>query len=867
VGFLTAFSLILAKFRSIIASYDVMRAERVYTAGEEEEGVCSDSGMHNLANRISLKYGKRRTILWVWLFVLWPVATCFAGNTKNIMLTGFWPPSNEMLRKFSTDPNQNPDSWQGQNWEGRGYDIYAFFPEFPGGTGSNPKGNGDFEVDYQDTSSDFWRITANIHPIAILSYGKGTNSWELEYNARNLSVWNDDSLNPWQPTPSPPDSSVPAGYVRNSTLPVQAIADAIDTSGAGVNAWVDWDGDAGAFLCEYMAYHDAWYQSQHSDPCDQYRCLAAGYTHVPGSLSVSTATTVCETALRTTINYLDSQLTSYTISGEVTSGDLPIAGVTINGLPGSLVTDANGFYSATVGAGWSGKAAPVKKGYTFNPAELTCNNVRADRLSQNYTAYPAESQAIEFDAASSFFSTEWSNTLSWSHTIGSGSNRMLVVATVSEDNSAMRQVIASIKYNGVDMTALPASVKRRGYIKSELYYMTDANLPSSPGTYTVSITYNGTVGSRAGGAISLKNVKQQFPETVVTNSLASAAAISTDINALSSGAWIIDAIGHSNNGSFSTSTSTKQWEQNGGYHTGAGSTTTAASPGTTAVGWNFSGNSGTIIHSLAAFAPAQTVILEQLPSDNFDNNKRDNAVWQLFADNSENVWLVEDANRLNLRAAGAANNLVADYTARNWSIDVNENFRTKIDFYYSAAGGPGWVGMAIENSNNSYVSISAGIDGNQPYYWYEQAANGSVIASGQTPRASDNGKLYVSYNTAADRLYLSYNGYGPANAWQTIAGLLKGQWSSGPVSISIGGGSDGGNIDKNQAYLDNFEVAAGKTQGWPPAGDLNKDGLIDELDVKVMSEHWLEAGPDVKCDLNGDGIVNFVDFACLATAN
>ena len=59
--------------------------------------------------------------------------TASPGNTKNILLTGYWPPSNEMLRKFSNNPTQNPAGWQGQNWEGRGYNIYAYFPEFPGG--------------------------------------------------------------------------------------------------------------------------------------------------------------------------------------------------------------------------------------------------------------------------------------------------------------------------------------------------------------------------------------------------------------------------------------------------------------------------------------------------------------------------------------------------------------------------------------------------------------------------------------------------------------------------------------------------------------------------------------------------------------
>ncbi len=234
-----------------------------------------------------------------------------AGDTppkkKNILLTGSWPPTNEMLRQFSTNPKQNPNGWKGCNWENRGYDVYAFFPEFPGGTESDPKGTGDLEVDYQDISKDFWRITNNIHPIAILSYGRGGNAWQLEYNAANLSKWRKDYSEPNQPTPVPPDDSVPAKYLRHSSLPVNAIADAINNAEIGIEAYVDFEGTAGAFLCEFMAYHDAWYQQLHSDESAPYRCLVAGFTHVAGNIDVNDAKKACEIALRTTINYLDSR--------------------------------------------------------------------------------------------------------------------------------------------------------------------------------------------------------------------------------------------------------------------------------------------------------------------------------------------------------------------------------------------------------------------------------------------------------------------------------------------------------------------------------------------------------------------------------
>ena len=48
----------------------------------------------------------------------------------TIIVTGFWPPTNEMIRHFSQDINLNPSGWLGDNWENRGYDIISYFPTF-----------------------------------------------------------------------------------------------------------------------------------------------------------------------------------------------------------------------------------------------------------------------------------------------------------------------------------------------------------------------------------------------------------------------------------------------------------------------------------------------------------------------------------------------------------------------------------------------------------------------------------------------------------------------------------------------------------------------------------------------------------------
>jgi len=218
------------------------------------------------------------------------------SGLRNIMLTGYWNPTGLMIAPFSNDTALNPDGWKGANWEDLGYDIYSFFPT-PGTY------TGNFEVDYQDTWNDFWDITAQIRPIAIISFGVGNGPWEIEYNARNLDRWIDDNEQPYQPTPCPPDDSVPTNYVRHSTLPVQEIADAVNDQ-TSVEAWVDWDGNPGEYLCEYMAYLGMWYQALHNNTEFSYCCWAAGFIHVNPSIALDDAMEATKVTIRETIKHL-----------------------------------------------------------------------------------------------------------------------------------------------------------------------------------------------------------------------------------------------------------------------------------------------------------------------------------------------------------------------------------------------------------------------------------------------------------------------------------------------------------------------------------------------------------------------------------
>jgi hypothetical protein len=250
-----------------------------------------------------------------------------------------------------------------------------------------------------------------------------------------------------------------------------------------------------------------------------------------------------------------------------------------------------------------------------------------------------------------------------------------------------------------------------------------------------------------------------------------------------------------------------------------------------------------------------------LLSDNFDDNKR-GAMWRLFAEDCNNAWLIEDSNQLELRAASHVNDLVAFYVANDWSFDVNEDFAVEVDFHYGGISDQnGWIGMIVEN-DNSCVSISAGSDSNESYFYYEAFVDGNIVFE-QELRDTNDGTLYISYDTDSNHLYLSHVGYGSENAyiWQTTsAPLLQGQSVAGVIVI-IGGGSQGVAMGTGEAYLDNFEITTATLLDWPPITDLNGDGFITWSDFGIMSENWLETGQG---DFNNDGIVDFLDYADFA---
>lgn len=216
----------------------------------------------------------RGLILFFFLFTL-------NAEGKTVLLTGYWPPTNEMLREFSDSKALNPEGWKGKNWRNSGYDIYAYFPGFQGG---DRTGRGDFPVDYAATYLDFMRITKKLQPEIIISFGLGDGPWEIEQNfpphysamfssgkiPSSLDITVEDAI----------PSSLSDQRTLFSTLESYRIQSKVNASIPGL-AWVDSEDDAGDYLCGFIAYLGAWYKTVNP------QVTQTGFIHVNADLATA----------------------------------------------------------------------------------------------------------------------------------------------------------------------------------------------------------------------------------------------------------------------------------------------------------------------------------------------------------------------------------------------------------------------------------------------------------------------------------------------------------------------------------------------------------------------------------------------------
>jgi hypothetical protein len=107
--------------------------------------------------------------------------------------------------------------------------------------------------------------------------------------------------------------------------------------------------------------------------------ILAGFTFEPKQITYTKITSD-----QTNQDYV-AKIRTFKISGMVSVDGKPMAGVAMDGLPGTPVTAANGTYMAIVDFGFTGSAAPLMEGYIFTPGSKTYSNINREMPNQNYT--------------------------------------------------------------------------------------------------------------------------------------------------------------------------------------------------------------------------------------------------------------------------------------------------------------------------------------------------------------------------------------------------------------------------------------------------------------------------------------------------
>ena len=243
----------------------------------------------------------------IWQTSVFIIALLFASHSfaskdcNNVaVITGFWPPTNEMLRQWSTSPAQNPEGWQGANWRGLGYDVYAFFPEFPpdgdptndniGDPGSVGSVSSDFQVDYQDASADFWRIMDEYQPRILITTSRGGDiQWELEAIEGGHSTWISDRYgSQTHPLPGTVERRTTDAITRyadvtiDSKLPLLMLAEELRKAFPNNQIEID-KATSGNYLSGFVGLHGIYYSTITATN------LTAGHIHVGKTLPIGEA--------------------------------------------------------------------------------------------------------------------------------------------------------------------------------------------------------------------------------------------------------------------------------------------------------------------------------------------------------------------------------------------------------------------------------------------------------------------------------------------------------------------------------------------------------------------------------------------------
>ena len=184
------------------------------------------------------------------------------------------------------------------------------------------------------------------------------------------------------------------------------------------------------------------------------------------------------------------------------------------------------------------------------------------------------------------------------------------------------------------------------------------------------------------------------------------------------------------------------------------------------------------------------------------------SLWLKSGVNTGGVY--ETGGRFEYRSTSAATNAYGAYKTK-YLLDATRDFSCSVDFTQamSNTSGDTAVSIAIGTSTGANkLTLYAGKNAGGKYFDYHLA--GVVNGTKTAVRSADKGKLYITYTSATDALYLSWAGFGRDSTKWTISNLVKGRWGGESLVVSIGGYSNGVIVPAGKLYLDNFLISGEK---------------------------------------------------------
>lgn len=209
-------------------------------------------------------------------------------------------------------------------------------------------------------------------------------------------------------------------------------------------------------------------------------------------------------------------------------------------------------------------AAPVPSAFPFidsnvSPGQTYVYDMRGVDTSGNASAFSATKSVtigtggsttttIAFDAASISAAANTTNSVTWNHTTGTGSNRLLTVCAQARDTVTAGDIaVTGITYAGLPLTKIRSDqIVTGGFnLRTELWNL----IAPASGTGAIAITWTGALNNYGvGSAATYTGVTQTSFNDADAGANGSTANPSVDITTVTDGSMIVDCMLDSSNG-------------------------------------------------------------------------------------------------------------------------------------------------------------------------------------------------------------------------------------------------------------------------------------------------------------------------------